>query len=155
MAPPWRRRTTMYSCRKARKSFDEALVGVTDMAAVLQARKLPPAPTVAIDPWIAISAIALAATTEAGWGGVMLYVATTGLSLATFGTHNDTALAFANRAPPDADLGDALRRELSAELERDRADLMSLSPSPNVALLMTFIAICLHLFGLRWLLAAA
>lgn len=60
MAPPWRRRTTTYSCRKARKSFDEALVGVTDMAAVLQARKLPPAPTVAIDPWIAISAIALA-----------------------------------------------------------------------------------------------
>lgn len=30
------------------------------MAAVLQARKLPPAPTVAIDPWIAVSAIALA-----------------------------------------------------------------------------------------------
>lgn len=99
------------------------------------------------------SAIGLAATTEAPWRGVMLYVATTGLSLATFGTHNDTALAFARRAPPEAELGPALRKELQQELDRDRAALMGLSPSPNVALVITLVALTLHVLGLRWLLS--
>ncbi|MCB9758322.1 MAG: hypothetical protein H6739_00640 [Alphaproteobacteria bacterium] len=99
-----------------------------------------------------VGAAMLGVTTEAGWDGVMLYIATSGLSLATFGTHNDTALAMAFRASSAGALSDeALRRELDEEIALDRRALVALSPTPRVAFAVTLIALTLHLFGLRWL----
>lgn len=94
--------------------------------------------------------IALVVLTEARWNGIMLYVATTGLSLAVFGLNNDTALAYAHRAPRDA-LPRELSDELDAEAARDRQDLAKLAPSPRAAMVMTLIALSLHIAGLRWL----
>lgn len=97
-----------------------------------------------------LAAISLVLRTDARWGGVMLYVATTGLSLAVFGLHNDTALAFAHRAHRDA-LPRALEFELNAETARDKKAITKLAPSPRAALVVTLVALCLHLAGLRWL----
>lgn len=102
-----------------------------------------------------VTALGLILTRDAAWSGMMLYIAASGLSLATFGTHNDTALALAQRAAPEAGLPEALRRELEEELERDRQEVIGLSPSPRAALAVTMIALTLHVFGLRWILLSA
>lgn len=84
---------------------------------------------------------------------VMLYVASTGLSLATFGTHNDTALAWMLRAGEDS-LSGALRSELRAELAADRQGVSALAPTPRIAMAMTFIAVGLHTWAALKLLGA-
>lgn len=90
--------------------------------------------------------------TGRGTGGlVMLAVATTGLSLGTFGLHNDTALALFHRAGPQA-LDDAARAELSAE--PDPRALAALAPMPRLALGVTVVALGLHALLLTRLTAA-
>jgi hypothetical protein len=83
----------------------------------------------------------------------MLYVAATGLSLATFGTHNDTALGWMVRAGDDT-LDPVLRAELRTELSADRAEVTSLSPTPKIAWTMTVIAVTLHVWA-AWRLVGA
>jgi len=77
---------------------------------------------------------------------VMLYIASTGLSLATFGTHNDTALAWMVRAGEEA-LDPGLRTELRGELALDRQGVSALSPTPKIAWAMTVIALLLHVWA--------
>ncbi len=84
---------------------------------------------------------------------VMLYIASTGLSLATFGTHNDTALAWMVRAGEEA-LDPGLRTELREELTVDRLAVSSLAPTPKIAWAMTLIALALHTWA-AWRLAGA
>ncbi|MED5370511.1 MAG: hypothetical protein VX899_05845 [Myxococcota bacterium] len=79
---------------------------------------------------------------EGAWGGVMLYVAATGLSLGTFGLHNDTALAMLLRAP-SLPAGPA-KAELDAELRADRLAVNALSPSPKASYAATALAFALH-----------
>lgn len=94
-----------------------------------------------------IAAVALALcvglwVTGAATGGlVMLGVATTGLSLGTFGLHNDTALALMHRAGPQA-LSEDARAELAAE--PDPRALAALAPMPRMAFGVTVIALVLH-----------
>ncbi len=84
---------------------------------------------------------------KGGW--VLLYIGATGLSLATFGTHNDTAIAYMVRAEG---LPEALKTELKQEMDRDRAGTQELAPTPGIASAMTLIAIALHvLAGSRFL----
>jgi hypothetical protein len=86
-------------------------------------------------------AIGLWVTDAATGGLVMLGVATTGLSLGTFGLHNDTALALMHRAGPQA-LDEGARAELSAE--PDPRALAALAPMPRLAFGVTVIALGLH-----------
>lgn len=98
-----------------------------------------------------VLAIGLWVTGAATGGLVMLGVATTGLSLGTFGLHNDTALALMHRAGPQA-LDDAARAELAAE--PDPRALAALAPMPRLALGVTVIALGLHALLLTRLTAA-
>ena len=84
---------------------------------------------------------------------VMLYIASTGLSLATFGTHNDTALAWMVRAGEEA-LDPGLRTELRDELATDRVAVSGLTPTPKIAWAMPLIALPLHTWA-AWRLAGA
>ena len=92
-------------------------------------------------------------TADGRGGTVMLYVAATGLSLGTFGIHNDTALALlasdaaggsAARAerPPQA-----LADELAAERRRDAINLAALKATPKTAWGITLIALSLHVWA--------
>ncbi len=99
------------------------------------------------------SGLVLWLTGRAPGAVVLLYIAATGLSLATFGTHNDTALAWMVRAP-EGELPGPSAAELREELEADRAGVSSLSPSPKVAWAMTVIALALHAWALWRLLGA-
>ena len=94
-----------------------------------------------------IASLALWIGGQVPGAAVLLYIAATGLSLATFGTHNDTSLAWMVRAP-EAELPPQLVVELREELEADRAGVSGLNPSPKVAWVMTFIAIGLHVWAL-------
>ena len=76
-------------------------------------------------------------------GAVMLYMGATGLSLGTFGTHNDTAIAYMQRVDRAA-LPDGMADELRGELERDRQETQDLSPSPKMAWGITVVALLLH-----------
>ena len=95
--------------------------------------------------------VGLWVTGAAPGGLVMLGVATTGLSLGTFGLHNDTALALMHRAGPQA-LDDDARAELAAE--PDPRALAALAPMPRLALGVTVIALGLHALLLTRLTAA-
>lgn len=86
-------------------------------------------------------------------GGVMLYLGATGLSLGTFGTHNDTALARMVQAGREA-LPPPLAAELGGELERDRQATLDLSATPKIAWGITLVALAFHAFA-GWRLAAA
>ncbi len=77
---------------------------------------------------------------------MLLYIAATGLSLACFGTHNDTALGWMVRAGEE-NLDPVLQTELRAELALDRQGVSALSPSPKIAWVMTAIAVLLHLWA--------
>ncbi len=77
-------------------------------------------------------------------GGVpLLYLGATGLSLGTFGTHNDTAIA-AMVAVGEEGLEPAHRNELRAELERDRAGTLELTAMPKTAAVITVVALAFH-----------
>jgi len=88
--------------------------------------------------------LAIVAWLAAGGRGstAMLYVAATGLSLGTFGTHNDTALALLaglDTAPPPP-----LAEELAAERRRDAVALAALKATPRTAWGITLVALALH-----------
>ncbi len=100
-----------------------------------------------------VASLALWIGGTAPFACVMLYIASTGLSLATFGTHNDTALAWMVRAGESA-LDPGLRTELRAELALDRQGVSSLNPTPKVAWAMTVIALLLHTWA-AWRLVGA
>lgn len=89
-----------------------------------------------------ITAIGLAVAADGRWSALMLYVGASGLSLATFGTHNDTAIALMTRHP-DGLPSDA-RSELEEELTRDKAGALSLKATPRTAWVITVIALGLH-----------
>jgi len=74
---------------------------------------------------------------------VMLYMGATGLSLGTFGSHNDTAIAYMQRVERAA-LPEGMAAELQGELERDREETQDLSPSPRLAWGITVVALLLH-----------
>ncbi len=89
------------------------------------------------------------ATAGGTGGGVALYLGATGLSLGTFGTHSDTALAHMVRAGRGA-LPATLAAELDGELDRDRQATLELSATPRIAWGITLAALGLHtLAGLR------
>lgn len=96
--------------------------------------------------WLGVSGIcaALAAkfAADGSWGGVMLYLGATGLSLGSFGLNNDTALALLLRA--QSPLPAAADKELQGELERDRAATNALSPSPKASYVAMALAVLLH-----------
>jgi len=74
-----------------------------------------------------------------------------GLALASFGANHDTAMALAYRAR-DVELAPSLRQELSDELERDRDDIIGLTPMPKMAIVMPLIALGLQSYVLYRLL---
>lgn len=87
------------------------------------------------------------------WTRIPLALLSTGLGLASFGSNNDTALAYALAARRGGGLGPALADEVDAELERDRNALNGLHPTPKVGLVMPAIALVLQGW-LAWLLLA-
>jgi hypothetical protein len=89
---------------------------------------------------------------EGSWGGVMLYVAATGLSIGSFGLNNDTALALLLRTQEP--LPAAAERELNDELARDKAETNALSPSPKASFAAMALALVLHGVAAWRLLAA-
>ncbi len=74
---------------------------------------------------------------------LLVAVGATGLSLGTFGLHNDTALALAQQVPAGR-LDPALQRELDAERAEHPAELVELTPSPRAAAVATLLALLLH-----------
>ncbi len=82
----------------------------------------------------------------------MLYMAATGLSLASFGLNNDTALAWLIRA--QAPLPPAAAKEIQKELARDRAETNALSASPIASFFAMALALLLHAAA-AWRLMAA
>ncbi len=77
-------------------------------------------------------------------GGVpLLYLGATGLSLGTFGIHNDTALA-AMVAAEEHELDPGLRDELRDELDSDRAGTLELTAMPRTAAAITLLALAFH-----------
>ena len=73
----------------------------------------------------------------------LLYLGATGLSLGTFGIHNDTALAAMVAVGEDA-LDAGHRGELRAELERDRSSTLELQAMPKTAAAITVLALAFH-----------
>lgn len=100
-----------------------------------------------------IAAIAAVATTDLVWTTILLYVGATGFSLGTFGTHNDTALAYALRAKRQ-DLSGPLKAELEGELKSGKATVLALTATPGAAWFATVGALCLHGVGVWRLLGA-
>ncbi len=96
--------------------------------------------------WLGVAGVCAALTAtfaaEGSWGGVMLYLGATGLSLGSFGLNNDTALALLLRA--QGPLPAAADRELKQELERDRSGTNALSPSPVASYVAMALALLLH-----------
>ena len=106
--------------------------------------------------WLGAAGICAAAAAkfaaEGSWSGVMLYMAATGLSLASFGLNNDTALAWLIRA--QAPLPPAAAKEIQKELARDRAETNALSASPIASFFAMALALLLHAAA-AWRLMAA
>jgi hypothetical protein len=79
---------------------------------------------------------------------LLLPFATIGLGLATFGTHNDTALSLL----AERRLGDPLPERLSVELDQEfifhRLDLSDLRPTPRTAWVMTGLAVGVLLWAI-------
>ncbi len=70
-----------------------------------------------------------------------------GLALASFGANHDAAIALAWSARGQGDtLPEGLARELDAELERDRAGVLSLRASPKVAMVIPVVALAAQLW---------
>jgi hypothetical protein len=99
-----------------------------------------------------VCAIAAVAMTDLRLGTILLYVGATGFSLGTFGTHNDTALALAQRARPE-DLSASLRAELERDLKADKTTTSALAATPKAAWFATVGALLLHGVG-AWRLAS-
>lgn len=99
-----------------------------------------------------VTAIAAVAMTDLRAGTILLYMGATGFSLGTFGTHNDTALALAQRAEPKQ-LAPGLRAELEADLKADKATTAALAATPKTAWFATVCALLLHGVG-AWRLAS-
>ncbi|HJN76752.1 MAG TPA: hypothetical protein QGF58_22675 [Myxococcota bacterium] len=93
-----------------------------------------------------VGAVALVATTDLRWTTILLYVGATGLSLGTFGTHNDTGLAMAFRARRE-ELSPSLKAELEAELAADKRGVLALAVTPIAAWVVTLAALALHSVG--------
>lgn len=100
-----------------------------------------------------LGAIAGVVLTDLRWTTILLYVGATGFSLGTFGTHNDTALAYALRAKRD-DLAAPIRAELEADLKAQKASVLGLSATPGAAWVATLGALLLHGVGIWRLLGA-
>ncbi|MCP4809437.1 MAG: hypothetical protein GY913_18665 [Proteobacteria bacterium] len=100
-----------------------------------------------------ISTIAAVAITDLRWTTILLYVGATGFSLGTFGTHSDTALAYALRAKR-GDLPGPLKAELEGELQASKQDVMALTATPGAAWVATIGALLLHSVGIWRLLGA-
>ena len=100
-----------------------------------------------------VSAVAAVATTDLRWTTILLYVGATGFSLGTFGTHSDTALAYALRAKRK-DLSAPLKAELESDLQTSKQDVMALSATPGAAWVATLGALLLHGVGIWRLLGA-
>jgi len=97
-----------------------------------------------------VAALALAIEGSGRWSAAMLYVGASGLSLAVFGTHNDTALALMARHSEGLS-GDA-RAELDDELSRDKGAALALKATPKTAWGITVVALLLHAAALARLL---
>ncbi len=89
-----------------------------------------------------LGAVGLALVADGQWSAAMLYLGATGLSLATFGTHNDTALALMTRQPESLDR--EARAELDEELARDTADTLGLKATPKTAWGISVVALLFH-----------
>lgn len=77
----------------------------------------------------------------------------TGLGLATFGANHDTAMALALRAQDagednGSNLSEHLVEELAEEMAHDRAELLSLRPSPKIATVLPLVAMMVQGFVL-------
>ncbi len=84
-----------------------------------------------------------AAIGGATWWNVGFGMLGAGLALASFGANHDTAMAFSFRAR-DAGLSEKLCAELDEELERDRDEIVGLSPTPKTGLVIPVIAVCIQ-----------
>ena len=71
-----------------------------------------------------------------------------GMSLASFGANHDTAMALAirSRVGGEDDLPLALAKEVAEEMEVDRAAMMSLRPSPRIAMVLPLVALMVQSF---------
>ena len=65
------------------------------------------------------------------------------VSLGTFGSHNDTAIAYMQRVERSS-LPEGMAQELAGELQRDRQATLDLSASPRMAWGITLVALLLH-----------
>ncbi|MFT5587086.1 MAG: hypothetical protein ACI9VR_004694 [Cognaticolwellia sp.] len=106
--------------------------------------------------WLGAMGICAALAAKLGangsWGGVMLYVGATGLSLGSFGLNNDTALALLLRAQETLPI--AAETELQTELTRDKAETNALAASPVASFSAMGLALLLHAAA-AWRLMAA
>ncbi len=97
-----------------------------------------------------LAALALAIEGSGRWSSAMLYLGASGLSLAVFGTHNDTALALMARQP--SGLSEQAKAELDDELSRDKGAALALKATPKTAWAITVVALLLHAAALARLL---
>lgn len=97
-----------------------------------------------------LAAVGFAVAADGRWSTMMLYIGASGLSLATFGTHNDTAIALMSRHPEGLDSSG--KSELEEELSRDKPGTLGLMPTPKTAWGITVVALGLHALALTRLL---
>ena len=90
-----------------------------------------------------ITAITLVYQGNATWHLILWCFGATLTGLATFGNHNDNAIAWMLLCER-TDLSETNRRELESELTHDRAGVLASKPTPKLAAFITCFALLLQ-----------
>jgi hypothetical protein len=90
-----------------------------------------------------ITSLVLLNSGQISWHVCLWYVGATALSLATFGNHSDTAMAWLVQVDRGR-LSPSQRREIQEEMDRDRIAALSLKPAPAAATVITLLALLFH-----------
>ncbi|MDP6935017.1 MAG: hypothetical protein QGG40_18995, partial [Myxococcota bacterium] len=89
--------------------------------------------------------------TGGAWWTIPMALLCTGLGLGAFGSNNDTALALARDVQLEMSsgqgvdaLGPRLGRELERDLEKDRQEVLGLSATPKVGMILPLVCLALQ-----------
>ncbi len=91
--------------------------------------------------------VALTKVSVLGFFPVMISVASMLMGLTCFGLHHDTAIQLGlniKRVDPEVSLPPIVQREIQLELERDKANALSLKGHPTLAMVLPFIVLVVH-----------
>ena len=90
-----------------------------------------------------ITAIVLVNQGQARWHLILWTFGATMTGLATFGNHNENAVAWMLECEKSA-LSKKMKAELEEELNQDRAGILAIKPTPKLAAFVTILALCLQ-----------